>query len=507
MRARPLAGSLAIAAACASFLAGCAAGPDYKKPALDMPVAWKLEAPWREGRPDDAAPKGPWWQRFGDAQLDALQQQALANSPTLALAGARLAQARATLSTTSASVLPQIGLNARAARQKISENRPLTSYNGTNFSTVQNDLVLSMAVNYEVDLAGRVQRTIEGSSAALEQSAADLENTRLVLTADLATNYFNLRAIDSELDVLNRSIALQRRSLDLVNSRYQLGAATGLDVAQQQALLDTTRVQVDVLQRQRGIYEHAIATLAGIPAPNFTLAPLAGSAASITPDVSDSTSQTTPQPTPPSIPLGLPSDIMERRPDVASAERAMAAANAQIGVASAAFYPSITLAPNIGVESRELSSLFSASSLLWSLGVSAAQMLFDNGRAQANVDFAKAGHAAATANYRRVVLTAMQEVEDGITGLAALERAAAQSRAAVASARKVLDMSNARYEGGASAYLDVITAQQALLTTERQAAQLLGQRLVTSVFLVKALGGDWQRPERLGSAAPELEMK
>lgn len=498
MRAFPIGGSLALAAACAGLLAGCAAGPDYKKPTLEMPAAWKLEAPWREGRPDDAAPKGPWWQRFKDAQLDALQQQALANSPTLALAGARLAQARATLATTSASVLPQVGLNARAARQKISENRPLTNYNSTNFSTVQNDLVLSMAVNYEVDLAGRVQRTIEGSSAALEQSAADLENTRLVLTADLATNYFNLRAIDSELDVLNRSIALQRRSLELVSSRYQLGAATGLDVAQQQALLDTTRVQVEVLQRQRGIYEHAIATLAGIPAPSFTLAAVASGNPSVTPDVSDSN----PQPSTPTVPLGLPSDILERRPDVASAERAMAAANAQIGVASAAFYPSITLAPNIGLESRELSSLFNASSLLWSLGVSAAQMLFDNGRAQANVDFAKAGHAAATANYRRVVLTAMQEVEDGITGLAALERAAAQSRAAVASARKVLDMSNARYEGGASAYLDVITAQQALLTTERQAAQLLGQRQVTTVFLVKALGGDWQRPQQLGSAAP-----
>jgi outer membrane protein TolC len=173
-------------------------------------------------------------------------------------------------------------------------------------------------------------------------------------------------------------------------------------------------------------------------------------------------------------------------------------------VANAAFYPSITLAPSIGVESRALSSLFNASSLLWSLGVSATQMLFDNGRAQATVDFARAGHAAAAANYRRVVLTAMQEVEDGITGLAALERAAAQSRAAVASARKVLDMSNARYQGGASAYLDVITAQQALLTTERQAAQLLGQRLVTSVFLVKALGGDWQRPQQLGSAAQTM---
>lgn len=462
--------------ACAALMLGaCAAGPDYRKPALELPTAWKVEAPWREGRPDDAAPKGPWWQRFGDARLNALEEQAVANNPTLALANARLAQSRAALAATSASLLPQLGVGARATRQKISANRPLTNYASQNFSTVQNDLVLSMTVGYEVDLAGRVQRSIEGAGAAVEQSAADFENTRLLLTADLATNYFNLRAIDTELDVLERAIALQRRALELVTARHDLGAATGLDVAQQQALLDTTLVQVDVLRRQRGLYEHAIATLAGIPAPNFTLAA----------DVRELT--------PPAVPLGVPSDVLERRPDIASAERAMASANAQIGVASAAFFPSITLAPTIGLESRALSSLFEAPSLLWSVGVSATQVLFDNGRLQANVEFARAGHAAAIANYRRVVLTAMQEVEDGITGLAALDRASAQARTAVASAGRVLEMSTARYEGGASAYLDVIGAQQALLASERQAAQLLGQRLLTSVFLVKALGGDWQR--------------
>jgi len=459
----------------AALLSGCVAGPDYRKPALDMPSAWKVEAPWRESRPDDAAPKGPWWQRFGDPQLDALAQQALANNPTLALANARLAQARATLAATSASVLPQIGLGARASRQKISANRPLSNYASPNFSTVQNELSVVMSVSYEVDLAGRVQRSVEGARASLDQSAADFENTRLLLTADLATNYFNLRAIDTELDVLGRAIALQRRSLELVNARHDLGAATGLDVAQQQALLETTLVQVDVLARQRGQYEHAVATLAGIPAPTFTLAPELREL------------------TPPTVPLGVPSDVLERRPDIASAERAMAVANAQIGVASAAYYPSILLAPNFGVDSRTLATLFDAPSVLWSLGVSAAQVLFDNGRIQANVEFARAGHGAATANYRRVVLVAMQEAEDGITGLAALERAAAQARTAAATAARVLDMATARYEGGASAYFDVITAQQALLASERQSAQLLGQRLLTSVFLVKALGGDWQR--------------
>jgi NodT family efflux transporter outer membrane factor (OMF) lipoprotein len=204
---------------------------------------------------------------------------------------------------------------------------------------------------------------------------------------------------------------------------------------------------------------------------------------------------------PPLVPIGVPSDVLERRPDVASAERAMAAANAQIGVAKAAFYPSVMLTPSGGVDSRTLGALFDAPSLLWSLGVTATQTLFDGGRLNANVDFARAGYDASVANYRRVVLSAMQEVEDGITGGAALERAHAQALAAVASARRVLDMATARYEGGATTYLDVITAQQALLVTERQAAQLLGQRLLTSVFLVKALGGDWQAA-RLAVAAP-----
>ena len=455
--------------ACA--LGGCAVAPPYEKPALDLPVAWKPEAPWREGRPDDAAAKGPWWQRFGDAELDALEQRALANSPTLALAQDRLAQARAALAATSASVLPQIGWNERVARQKISANRPLTNYNAPNFSTVQNELSVAMTVNYEFDLAGRVAQSVAQAQAALGASAADLENTRLLLTADLATNYFNLRAIDSELNVLTRATALQQRALELVDARHELGAATGLDLAQQQALLETTRVQLELLRRQRAQYEHALATLCGVPATQFGLA-------------RDLRVQQLPP-----VPLGLPSDLLQRRPDIASAERAMAAANAQIGMANAAFYPSIMLGSGLGVDSRELATLFDAPSLLWSIGVSAAQTVFDGGRTRANVDFARAGHAATVANYRRVVLGAMQEVEDGISGLVALGRASLQAGNALATARRVLEMTTARYEGGASAYSDVITAQQALLASERQATQLQGQRLVTTVFLIKALGG------------------
>ena len=456
-------------------LAGCVSGPNYVRPSVETPPAWKLEAPWRTGTPADAMPKGPWWQRFGDRRLDALQQQALAQSPTLALASARLQQARAVVSATSAGLLPNVSANLRVARQRISANRPLSRYDSLNFETVQNDVLPSLTVSYEFDLAGRIQRTVEGVRASAEQAAADFENTRLLLGTDLATAYFNLRAIDIEIDVVGRSIDLQRRSLDFVSTRHDLGVASGLDVAQQQALLDTTLTQLELLRRQRGPFEHAVATLAGTPAPSFSLAP----------DIADLV--------PPTVPLGVPSDVLERRPDVASAERAMAAANAQIGVAQAAYYPSIVLAPTGGFESRSLGSLFGAPSLLWSVGASVAAPVFSAGRLGANVDVARANYDATVASYRRVVLTAMQEVEDGITGLSALERADTQARTAVGTARRVLDLATARYEGGATTYLDVITAQQSLLSAERQAAQLSGQRLLTSVFLIKALGGDWDR--------------
>jgi NodT family efflux transporter outer membrane factor (OMF) lipoprotein len=465
----------ATAAAAAALVAGCAAGPDYKKPdAGQLPVSWKVDAPWRESAPGDTLPKGPWWQRYADDQLDGYEKQALEASPNSALASARLAQARATLSGVSGNLYPQVGVGTRGAREKISADRPLSSYNTPNQTTVQNEFSVNLTVSYELDLAGRVRRLVEGARASAEQSAADFENTRLLLTTDLASAYFNLRGLDTELDVVNRSIGLQRRALDFVTQRHDLGAASGLDVAQQQALLDNTLAQVDVLLKQRAQYEHAIATLTGQAAPSFAIAPKPNA-----------------MPEPPAIPIGVPSDVLERRPDVASAERAMAAANAQVGVASAAFYPSVIFGPNLGVDSAILPTLFQSSSLLWALGVSATQTIFDGGRIRANVDFQKAGYDATVASYRRTVLTAMQEVEDGITGLSALDRATAQAQVAVGSSRKVLDLATARYEGGATTYLDVINAQQGVLSSERQSSQLLSQRLQSSVFLVKALGGDW----------------
>jgi len=466
---------------CLALLAGCVSAPPYDKPKLDLPVAWKVEEPFREGSPNDGTPKGRWWERFGDPTLNQLAERALTESPTLAAAHQRLLQARATLGVVSGQSVPQVSLTGRTQRFRVTENRPLTNNASPNFSTTQNDFAFGLSASYEADFSGRVASAIAGARASLEQSAADLENVRLLLTADLATAYFNLRQTDIELDVLARSIDLQQRSLTYARTRYELGAGSSLDVAQQQALLDTTLTQVDILRRQRALFEHALATLVGAPAPVFSIAPDAR------------------EMTPPAVPIGVPSDVLERRPDIAAAERAMAAANAQVGVANAAFYPSITLGATAGLQSRNLDTVFDTPSLVWSLGVSLLQPLIDGGRIRANFDFAQAGYEITVANYRRVVLSAMQEAEDGIIGLAALERASVQSRTSVESAKRVLTIVATRYEGGVANPLEVIVAQQALLNSERLAAQLVGQRLLASVFLVKALGGDWQNPPKLSA--------
>jgi len=461
-----------------ALLAACVSPPPYHPPKPELPLAWKVEQPFRQGTPRDMAPKGAWWLRFGDDTLSSLAARALADSPTLAAADARLVQARATLAAASGQAWPQVSANARDTRFRITQNRPLNNNAAPNFSTTQNDAVVSLAASYEVDFGGRVRSVIAGARASAEQAAADLETVRLLLTADLATAYFNLRQTDIEIQVLSSSIDLQRRSLELARTRHELGAGSALDVAQQQALIDTTLTQIDILRRQRALFEHAIAALIGTPAPLFSLPADARELRA------------------PDVPIGVPSDILERRPDVASAERAMAAANAQIGVANAAFYPSISLGASLGQESRKLPTLFDAPSLIWSLGVSATQPLFDGGRIRANFDFARAGYDVAVANYRRVVLTAMQEAEDGIIGLAALERASLQAGVAVESARRTLDLVNVRYEGGVASPLEVISAQQSLLNAERLASQLVGQRLLSAVFLVKALGGDWEGPQK-----------
>jgi NodT family efflux transporter outer membrane factor (OMF) lipoprotein len=379
---------------------------------------------------------------------------------------------------------PTVGLSAAAARAKSSANRPLSEYSQPNTSTVQNDFIVGPTVNYEFDLFGRVRREVEGARASAEQAAADYENTRLLLIAQLASDYYTLRELDAEIDVLNRDLQLQRGALSFVNSRHELGYATGLDLAQQQALLDSSGAQLELLQVQRAQNEHAIATLVGTPAPSFHLEPLL-----LSPDI-------------PVLPVGLPADLLQRRPDVAAAERAMAAANARIGVARAAYYPAIDLrpfVPGVGWQSNTLSTLFDAPSRLWSFGVSATETLFDAGKTRANVRIASADYTAAVAAYRQTVLNAMEEVENGITGLSSLDRAATQADASVHSAQRAFDIASVRYKGGVDTYLDVITAEQTLLVNQRQAVQIHGQQFLPTVYLIKALGGGWAGAPRTAS--------
>jgi outer membrane protein, multidrug efflux system len=442
-----------------------------------VPHAWQPTAPWREAAPSDAALKGRWWELFEDPALNPLVERALEGNQNLRVAAARLEQARSQVTVAKSYLSPNVGLDASAARAKTSANRPLSAYSTPNQSIAQNDFELGPAVNYELDLFGRVRREVEGYKAAAAEAAADFENTRLILTTQLVSDYFALRELDAEWDVVNRSLGLERDALTFITSRHDLGYATGLDLAQQQALVQNTAAQLELLQVQRAQNEHAIATLMGTPAPGFSVAPVVG--LRVLPD----------------LPIGLPSDLLQRRPDVASAERAMAAANARIGVARAAYFPTIQLTPlvpNLGWESAAVSSLFNAPSQLWAVGLSATQTVFDAGRTRANVHIAEQDYTAAVATYRQSVLGAMEEVENGLTGLSSLSSAADQANASVDSAQRAFDIANDRYKGGVAIYLDVLTAQQTLLGNQRQAVQIRGQQFSTAVYLVKALGGGWR---------------
>jgi NodT family efflux transporter outer membrane factor (OMF) lipoprotein len=476
-QARTLRRTAQTALACtlgAALLSACTVGPDYQRPQADVPPGWHTDSYWRVAAPSHAPVAPDWWSSFSDSTFATLETQALAQNQTLAAASAHYEQARATLANTRAQQIPEVDLGASGSRFKISHDRPLTNYGTPTTSTVQNNLQLGPTINYDTDLFGRIRREVEGAAASAQQSADDLANARLVLTTDLASSYFSLRELDAEIDVLNQSVKLQQKALDYVTTEHDLGSVSGLEVLQQKSLLDSTRVQAQLLLNQRAQFEHAIAALVGVPAPQFA----------IEPKVLDVQV--------PAIPLGLPSDVLQRRPDVASAERAMAAANAQIGVAKAAFFPSLTLTPSIGWETTQFASLLSAPTLMWTLGAAVGQVLFDGGRRAANVKFASEGYKVTEANYRQTVLNAFQQVQDGITGLSVLDGASKQSHEAVSDARHLLSLANDRYSGGLVAYLDVITAQQSLLTSERQDVQIHGQQLTLSVSLVKALGGGWE---------------
>jgi multidrug efflux system outer membrane protein len=452
-------------------LAGCTVGPKYQRASVPTPPAWKTEGPWREAAPKDAIPKGAWWEIFHEDELNGYEQQLLTANQSLAAARSRLDQARSLARVASAGLFPVGSTDPSASRNRYSGNRPLVQT--STGALTQNAFEVPFALSYEVDLFGRARKNLQAANASLQGTAADLQNVQLVLTAELAADYFSLRELDAETQVVQESVKIQQEGLVLVNHRHEGGIASGLDLAQQQTLLDSTVTQLDLLQQQRAQFEHAMAVLTGNPASTFNVpvAPLHAA--------------------PPPVPLGMPSDLLERRPDVATAERTMAQQNALVGVAKTAFYPQLTIAGGGGFQSTSLGSLITAPSAFWSLGGDLLQPIFNGGRNRANLAAQRSLYDESVANYRESVLTAFQQVEDGLSDLNSLSKAAESQSAAVTDARRALDIANNRYTGGLTTFLDVITAQTVLLSNERLSTQLLGQQMVASVYLVKALGGGW----------------
>ena len=462
-----------LAVLAAICVAGCTVGPNYHRASAPAATHWDVAEPWRESAPKDALGKGDWWEVFHDDDLTGFEHEALQSNQNLKISVARLEQARATAAVQISTQFPQLSTGLTAERQRLSGNRPPNS-NFTIISPVsQNSYAIPFTVNYELDIFGRRRRSIEAAQASYQSSAADLENVRLLITSQLAADFFSLRQLDTQISLLSRTVDALTKGLDLVNSRYHGGVASGLDVAQEETLLYTTRTQLTLLNQQRKQFEDAIAVLVGKSAPDFHIAP------------HDLSVQ------PPTLNAGLPSDLLERRPDIAEAEREMAVANAQIGIAKAAYYPSFNLFANGGWQAADIAKLANVQSTFWAIGANVAESIFTGGARRAQVQFAQAGYDATVANYRGSVLQAFQEVQDSLTGLSTLDQAYQQQQQAVDASRRNLDIATNRYKGGLVSYLDVVTAQQTLLTNEQELAILQGQKLVTSVLLVKALGGGW----------------
>ncbi len=472
---------LALLLAAAGLAEDCAVGPRYQRPEAPVAAGWQVRQPWREGAPRDAWPKGEWWAVFQDGELDALEKEALTANQTLRMAEAHYAQARAAVRLELAPALPRLDLAPNAERQRLSGNRPTNGPLPLSGPYTQSSYALPFTVSYEVDLFGRRRRSVEAAQAASQATAAELGNARLVVGAELAGEYFSLRQLDSQLATLERTVAALEKGLELVRSRHDGGIASGLDVAQEETLLRTTQTRATLLLQQRKQLEDAIAVLVGRPAPEFHL------------ERRDLAS------VPPALSPGLPSDLLERRPDVARAERLMAVANAEIGIARAAYFPSVTLSGGGGWLSSSLGSLLKAASTFWAIGASVAENVLSGGARGAQVEFARAGYQASVASYRETVLNAFSEVQDEITALQVLEEAAMTQEQAVAAARRSLEIATSRYVGGLVSYLDVVNAQESLLASEEQMVVLRGERLLATVRLIKALGGGWD-PSSLAAA-------
>ena len=459
-------------------LSGCTVGPKYHPPAIESPTAYKEVGNWKPAQPNDQNLGGNWWTVFQDPQLDALELQVNVSNQNLKAAEAQFRQARANVRYNRADYYPTVTAGVSATRTRVSANRPPPSsiFDGITYD----DFTVPFDVSYQADVWGRVRRTVESSREQAQASAADLATVNLSMHAELAIDYFLARSLDAEEQLLNSTVTQYEQALELIETRFAGGIASEVEVEQARTQLETTRAQAIDVGVARAQYEHAVAILIGKPPAEFSLAPLPLTAP------------------PPNIPVSVPSELLERRPDIAAAERRVASANAQIGIAKSAYYPLINLAATGGFESSSITTLLSGPSGLWSLGFSAATTVFDVGRRRAASDQAIAAYDQSVANYRQTVLTGFQQVEDNVAALRILESEAETQDRAVIAAQKYLDLAVTRYKGGVTSYLEVTTAQTASLSDQVTAVNLLGRRMVNSVMLIQALGGGWDR-----SALPE----
>ncbi len=472
----------AMSALFCALLSGCMVGPKYTRPAAPLapefkeptPESFKETSGWKVAQPNDQLLRGKWWELFNDAQLNALEEQVDPANQTLKAAEANFRAARAEIRFNRANEAPTLTVNPSIGAVRDSANQPYfnkaVANNGTGSFTLPIDM------NYEVDLWGRIRRSVTAAREQAQASAADMETARLSLHAELAIDYFNLRSADAQKKLLDETVKAYQDALQLTQDRYDGGASPLSDVAQARTQLQTAQVQYTEIGIQRAQFEHAIAVLIGKPPAQVNIAP---------------TPVTVQQPAIPAIPGALPSQLLERRPDIAADERRMAAANEQIGIAQAAFYPTLSLSAVAGFMGTSALNWFDWPSRFFAVGPMLSQTVFDHGRRQASSDVVIAQYDATVADYRQTSLTAFQQVEDNLAALRVLETEAQQQRAATQSAQESLDLFKTRYEGGVDTYLQVITWQTSALENERNDIDIMRRQLEASVLLIKALGGGW----------------
>ncbi len=454
-----------------ALVGSCAVGPDYQRPEAEVSAAYKeAKAGWKLAEPRDDASRGRWWEVFADPQLGALLDQVEVSNQNVLAAEARYRQARALAAASRAAFFPTLDANASIGRSR----SPSGVLGGTTAGRIITNRSASLSSAWEADLWGRIRRAAESTAASAQASAADLAAARLSAQAELASNYFQLRILDAQKQLLDDTAAAFDKSLELTRNRYAAGVAAKVDLVQAQTQLKSTQAQAIDTGVQRAQLEHAIAILTGKPPAQFSITPVPLVVAM------------------PGIPVGLPSELLERRPDIASAERHVAAANAQVGVATAAYFPALTLSAAGGFRSSDPSQWFTVPSRFWSIGPALAQSLFDGGLRRAQTEQAVAAYDATVADYRQAVLEGIQEVEDNLAALRVLEEEARLQDEAVSAGRESVALTLNQYKAGTVSYLNVVTVQTTQLNNERTAVGILGRRLVAAVTLVKALGGGWR---------------